>query len=135
MRVAPSPVAGRTTASSTQSAVVVGVLLVLGAAACHGSPPRTEVATEVCTGTEVLLVRNETGGRVDVFMSNSGGGTNQTLLGTVNAGPTEFSLPPRVPGPRSFMGRSASGAYVPATYNGQVGRERLSFRVVCRQGG
>lgn len=135
MRVVPLQTDGRTAASLSHTAVLVVALIALGVSACHGGSPRQNAEPEVCTGTEVLLVRNETGGPIDVFMSNSGGGTNQVLLGTVNAGPTEFILPPRVPGPRSFMGRTTSGAYMPATYNGQVGKERLAFRVLCRKGG
>jgi hypothetical protein len=97
------------------------VALLLGAAACASAPrnaPPGDVG--VCTGPEVLVVRNETGAPVEIYEVR---GSLRTLIGTAHPGPTEFSLIPAGGVRRSFWGWPAGG---------RRAMSRLRMQVVCR---
>ena len=79
-------------------------------------------ATQRCVGTERLLVRNETGGAVDVFAGSS-------MIATVGPGSTELGIVPGTGRPGHFSGRRASdGVYIST----RGSRALLRLQVICR---
>ena len=106
------------------TAAVLGLGLLLSVGAC--ATVQRQGGREVCMATEVLHVRNETPGPIEVYSVR---GSIESLLGTAGAGATEFPLPPRAAGEFwTFIGRTPSGGYIRAGGAGS----RLDFRVLCR---
>ena len=105
-------------------AIAVGSLLTIG---CHTAPK--PIAAAPCVGTPYLLVRNATGGAVDVFYS----GATAYLVGTAGPGPTELTLPPSVdPKEGYFRARRPDGQWIVAAFGGQREASRITFQVRCR---
>src|SRR5688572_13052372 len=75
----------------------------VGTGACASAPRAGE--REVCVGSEVLIVRNDSGRELDIYEVR---GSSQTLLGTVGPGPTELGLTPASDARRYFVARSGS---------------------------
>lgn len=105
------------------SLVPTVLLLGYGLAACAAGAARSAPAP--CAGTEAVVVRNETGGSIDVYQTD---GTTVSILGTVGTGTSTLGLLPRTGGFRTFYGKDAAGNYV---ISRSSSRSRLSFRVIC----
>jgi hypothetical protein len=93
---------------------------------CHAAPKPIEAAP--CVGTPYLLVRNATGGAVDVYYS----GVTPYLIGTARPGPTELTLPPSVDANGYFRARRPDGQWIVAAFGGQREASRISFQIRCR---
>lgn len=87
-------------------------------------------AAEVpCIGEPMLVVRNETGAPVEVYIVR---GATHTFVGTAPLGRIELSLPPGTPPDASFQGRRPDGTWIAHAYGGRSDARRLEFDVQCR---
>ena len=105
------------------TAIAAGSLLAIG---CHAAPKA--IAAAPCVGTPYLLVRNATGGAVDVYYN----GRTAYLIGTAGPGPTELTLPPSVDAKGYFRARRPDGTWIVAAFGGQREASRITFEVRCR---
>jgi hypothetical protein len=79
----------------------LAVALCAVAPACRSAP----LQQKVCRGNERLVVRNNTGGPVDIYMV--GAGASQ-MIGTVGVGRTDLPVPDRGPNVY-FIGKRERG--------------------------
>jgi hypothetical protein len=110
--------------------VVVMLVIAFGVlAACAprtaSTPGAPRPVPEPCQGAEGVLVRNQTGGPIDVYMTE---GRTSTFLASVGAGPTTLGLPPGNGQHRSFYGENSAGNFV----GGRRSANRLSFTIICQ---
>lgn len=101
-------------------AVMISASIVI--ASCASAPRARE--PEPCSGTEVLIVRNDSGRELDIYEVR---GSSQTLLGTVGPGPTELGLTPAPDSRRYFVARAGT-QWLNASRTGA----RWTYQVLCR---
>jgi ABC-type sugar transport system ATPase subunit len=96
---------------------------VVPALACSSAPRR-----EVCLGQEYLVVRNETGESVDIYMTR---GSLSHIVGTVGTGRTELSFP-GYDREGYFRGRlSRNGRWIQASKTNAA--SRFDIQVECSE--
>jgi hypothetical protein len=87
---------------------------------------------EVCGKTEVLVVQNQTGQPLDVYLMQGAQDATQILLGTAVVGTSEYRLPPSGNDMRWFQARiPPSGAGQGRADDPRRARD-LTYKVECR---
>lgn len=116
----------------TSSALVLGLLLtVTSLAACASAPLATSsIASAPCDGTEIAVVRNESGSSIDVFSVQ---GSAESFVGTARTGRSELALPPAT-GRRFVSARTQDGGLIPVGRPAKQPNARVEIDVVCRAG-
>jgi hypothetical protein len=118
------------TAAQRSTALRIALTLVTLSACAGGvqSATTTPEAT-ACLGTEIAVVRNETGAPVDVFVFS---GRAEVPIGTARLGRNEFTIPPLPTARRAFNVRTLEGTAIRLARPSQSPASRVNIAVECR---